>query len=154
MLLVHGDRNLCDRISKAMKSHGSAMLQSASTAVLGASMIIDGGFDIALINAILPDASGIELARLTATPVLMLSESARISRELQRLGLQFLQTPFGVDVLLAESNRVMLERAAQMRQVKLPMATTALNLESLRAETAQAHREFDAIVKHLGYLRP
>ena len=116
-------------------------------------MMLAGGFDIALINATLPDASGIELAKLAATPVLMLSETPRISRKLARLGLQFMEKPFGVDALLAESKRVMLERGADTAPVDPPKATAVPDLEALRAEIAEAHRQFDAIVKHLGYLK-
>lgn len=114
-------------------------------------MIVAGGFDIALIDATLPDASGVALAKMAPMPVLMLSDNPRISQALQRLGLQFLQKPFSGDVLLAEVTRVLLERAAQ-RPIDPPVVPIApADLEALRAEAAQANRQFDAIVRHLGY---
>jgi Tfp pilus assembly protein PilO len=47
----------------------------------------------------------------------------------------------------------MLEHAAHLKQIKPNAAFAAPNLEALRAEVAQAHQRFDAIVKHLGYLK-
>jgi DNA-binding response OmpR family regulator len=139
-----------------MKSHSSAELQSAPTGVLGARMIVGGDFAIALIDATLPDTSGIELAKLAANqniPVLMLSENPPISQELRRLDFQFLEKPFDLNLLLATSRRVMLEHAAHLKQIKPDAAFAAPNLEALRAEVAEAHQQFDAIVKHLGYLK-
>ncbi|WP_428489229.1 hypothetical protein [Rhodopila sp.] len=82
--------------------------------------------------------------------MLTLSGTPRLSRKLARLCWPFLDRPFGVDALLVEARLAMFERGGGMQRPNLATTTTALDLETLRAEVAEAHRRFDAIVRQLG----
>ncbi|WP_428540096.1 hypothetical protein [Rhodopila sp.] len=96
-------------------------------------------------SATLPDASRIELADLGS------SDTPRIGRNLARLGWQFLERL--ADFLLAKANRVMLRRGAMMPPTEKRPAASALDVETVLAEVVEAHRQFDAIVRQLGYLK-
>ena len=85
--------------------------------------------------------------------MLTLSEAPRLGRKLARLGWPFVGRWFGVDAVLVEARLAMFERGAGTQRPKLATTTTALDLETLRAEVVEAHRRFDAIVRQLGYLK-
>jgi DNA-binding response OmpR family regulator len=161
MLLVQDDPLFCKLIAKYLKSSNTDDLKYALTGTLGARMIAGGAFDIALINATLPDISGIELAMLARNEnvaVLMLSQNTRVSEELKQFDYQYLQRPFSFRTLLSESKRVVQEsRASFCRSraiVSMPnIAAAEANLEALRLEMVESNRMFDAIVARLGYWR-
>lgn len=155
ILLVQDDPCFCDVVSDYLKPYGSEKWEYAMNGTSAAQMLAARHFDIALINATLPDASGIELARLACnedTPVLMISENTNISNELKRLDYQFLQKPFSFDVLVAESKRVMLKCADHSDSLR-SVATSQVNLQTLMAEIAESNQRFDSIMKNLGYVK-
>jgi DNA-binding response OmpR family regulator len=156
MLLVQDDPVFCDNMRNYLQSRALVEFEHAPTGKLGAKMITGGRFDIALINATLTDMPGIELAARAANEnvaVLMLSDSWRMSEELTRLGYRFLEIPCRFDTLLAEARRLMREHAENMTLLRSSTAIAEASLQALRAEVAEAHRRFDTIVRHLGYLR-
>jgi DNA-binding response OmpR family regulator len=156
MLLVQDDPVFCDNMRDYLQSPVLVEFEHAPTGKLGARMIASGRFDIALINATLTDMPGIELAARAANEnlaVLMLSDNWRISEELARLGYRFLEVPCLFDTLLAEAKRLMQEHADYMTRLRSSTAVAEASLQALRAEVAEAHRRFDTIVGHLGYLR-
>jgi DNA-binding response OmpR family regulator len=156
MLLVQDDPVFCDNVRDYLQSRALVEFEHAPTGKLGTKMITGGRFDIALINATLADMPGTELAARAANEniaVLMLSDNWRISKQLARLGYRFLEIPCSFDTLLAEARQLMREHAENMTQLGLSAAIAEANLQALRAEVAEAHRRFDTIVGHLGYLR-
>jgi DNA-binding response OmpR family regulator len=156
ILLVQDDPVFCDGMKNYLESRAAMEIEHAPSGMLGAKMMAGGRFDVALINATLPDTPGIELAQVAAnenTAVLMLSDNRRISRKLTRLGYRFLERPFSFDALLGESGRLIREREESISQIRSSTAIAEASLRALRAEVAEAHRLFDAIIGHLGYIR-
>jgi DNA-binding response OmpR family regulator len=155
ILLVQDDPGFRDDISDYLKNRATVELAHAPTGAQGAAMIAGGSFDVAVIDANLPDMSCIELAKLAANeniPVLMLSGNRRVSEELRRLDYRFLETPCSADVLLSESRRLLREREENIGPVRSSTAIAERSLRALRAEVTEAYRLFDAIVLQLGYL--
>ena len=156
ILLVQDDPEFCEAISDYLKSSPSDELQYAFNGHAGAALLSGGRFEIALIDANLPDRSGVELARAADNqnvPVLMLSDSPHASAELECLHYRYLQKPFAVDVLIAETRQVLLDRRANVNRIKESFSKMGASLDALRAEMAESHRLFDAIVARLGYWR-
>ena len=156
MLLVQDDPLFCRKVSEYLKSSTRDEVEYALTGRLGAKLISRGQFDIALISATLPDASGIELAKLASNEnisVLMLSENSGISEELKRLNFRYLESPFSLDALLSETKRVVLECRENTAVARSCMAMVEGNLEALRVEIAESNRLFDAILARLGYCK-
>ena len=155
MLLVEDDPVFCDVVAERLKCCAFGEFKYALTGTLGAKMMIGGRFDIAMINATLPDTSGIELAKLAVNEdisVLMLSENPCISARLKQLDYRYLERPFSFNLLASEVQNVLLEHECLNR-----CRTAASGMEAkflaLQAEVAESHRLFDAIIAHLGYLK-
>lgn len=156
MLLVQDDHLFCEKICDYVRAGLNDEVEYALTGMVGAEMIAHRQFDVALISATLPDAWGIELARLASNEkisVLMLSENSNISKKLKRLQYRYLQKPFSVDVLLSETRHVIRESRQNIAASRSCAATVEANMEALRIEIAEANQLFDAILARLGYCK-
>lgn len=154
MLLVQDDPLVCKPISKCLKSRGADELKWARTGRLAVRMITRAWCDVAIISATMPDMSGIDLAKLAQNEniaVLMLSPNPGLSEELKRLDYRYLQKPFTFHALLSEAKRAARETKASTSSATQSVTIAEANLEVLKAEMAESHRRFDAIVARLGY---
>ena len=156
MLLIHQEPIASQTIAEHLREKAGAEVECTQTATEGAKMIAGGGFDLALIDAILSEIPGSQLTKLAAnqnTPVLLLSESRATSAKLQQLGLPYLEQPFNLEILICESKRLMLETRSIIRTFAASADKMEFNMSILTAEIAEAHRLFDLVMIRLGYKR-
>jgi DNA-binding NtrC family response regulator len=96
-----------------------------------------------LIDGILPGVSGIALAEIAVnenTAVLLICGHPEVSETLRRFGYPYLQKPFSLDQLLAESRLVLSETSDNIRRVKASAAKMQANTEAVMAAVAESRR--------------
>ena len=154
MLLVQHDRRFSEAFLNRVRADSTDEVECALNGEVAAKMIVSGQFEAALISATMPDASGIELAKLAVNenlPVLMLSDNRNVSEELRRLDFRYLEHPFTVEALLWESRQIAFNSKRNVSRAKSSLAKLEANLNLLKAEVAESNRLFDAIIARLGY---
>jgi two-component system response regulator CpxR len=116
LLLVDDDRELCDLMAVFFSRHG-CRLDVAHEGRRGLARALEGGFDLILLDVMMPGLNGFEflrqLRRRSDIPVIMLT--ARTAQEDRIVGLDsgaddYLPKPFGPEELLARI-RAVLRRA-------------------------------------------
>lgn len=121
MLLIEDDVDLCALMTDFFEQHGFR-LESAHDGPTGLARAIEGGFDIILLDVMIPVLDGFEVLRAlrqrSATPVIMLT--ARTQREDRISGLDlgaddYLPKPFEPGELLARI-RAVLRRSGHTEQ--------------------------------------
>src|SRR5271156_4157875 len=83
--VIDNDPSSCQLISDAFRDTGTQIV-CAATGRLGRRLLTSGPFDLALIEIVLPDASGIALAEIAAnrnTPVLFVTGRASAKKRLK-----------------------------------------------------------------------
>jgi two-component system response regulator CpxR len=144
LLLVDDDAELCELMVDFFSQHGFRV-ESAYDGRRGLARALEGGFDLVLLDVMLPGLDGFEvlhqLRRQSSVPVIMLT--ARTEQADRIIGLNagaddYLPKPFGPEELLARI-RAVLRRASQASL----QATKALQAGSLRLDSAtrQAWRD-------------
>jgi DNA-binding response OmpR family regulator len=152
-LLVHHEPDESRVIVENLRHKADAEVASARTVSEGARLIAARHFDLALIDAVLPDMAGMQLASLAANqnmPVLLLSENSSSSAHVRRLGYPYLEKPFDVEVLVAESIAIVRRARLIVRDVAISADRVEATMKALAAEVAEAHRLFDLIISRLG----
>jgi two-component system response regulator CpxR len=118
LLLVDDDVELCELMREFFSRHG-IRLKAAHDGSGGLARALDGGYDLLLLDVMLPGLDGFELLRLvrrqSQVPVIMLT--ARTAQADRVAGLNagaddYLPKPFGPEELLARI-RAVLRRAGQ-----------------------------------------
>ncbi len=151
LLLVHHDPAECRFIASCLRKSAGATVDSTSIMSEGARFISARRFDLALIEAALPDLAGINLASAATfqnTPVLLLSDNSSSTVHARQLGYLCLERPFDVDLIVAESITMM--QKTRMDDVAASADSMDSIVRSLSAEVAEAHRIFDLIMSRLG----
>jgi DNA-binding response OmpR family regulator len=129
-----------------------ALVESTSIMSEGARLIAGKHFDLALIELLLPDMAGIELAALAAnqkTDVLLLSGNSSSTEHARRLGYSCLEQPVEGNLLVAESIAVMQRAHLLVGDLAASVDKMDIVMKSLTAEVAEANRVFDRIVSRL-----
>lgn len=67
ILVVENDPNVRDFLIRILELEFAAVVRSASTGTLGAEAIETGAFDLAIIDALMPEVSGYDLAQRAAS---------------------------------------------------------------------------------------
>jgi two-component system, OmpR family, response regulator CpxR len=139
ILLIDDDRALCTLMTQFFSSH-DFQLSSANDGPTGLGKALEGGYDLIILDWMLPGFDGIEilkhLRRKSSTPVIMLT-----ARRMQRdriTGLDagaddYLPKPFGPQELLARV-RAVLRRAEQRAEQPLATPPRAVEVGDLRLE--------------------
>lgn len=151
-LLVHRDPTECRFIAECLRQKMGAMVESTSFIAEGQQLIAQKHFDLALIEVVLPDVAGIELAALAANqnvPVLLLSENSVSTDHARRLGYPYLEKPFDVDLLVAELVALMQRTRHAVREAAASGHRMVSAMQSLAAEVNEANRRFDLIMSRL-----
>jgi two-component system response regulator CpxR len=140
ILLVDDDAELCALMREYFAQQG-LHLESVHDGPQGLARVLDGGFDLVLLDVMLPVMDGFEILRQirrrSAVPVIMLT--ARTAERDRIAGLDqgaddYLPKPFGPDELLARI-RAVLRRAGQ------PMAARPEVIESGEIKVNSQTRE-------------
>jgi DNA-binding response OmpR family regulator len=126
-IVVIDDPSTCDFITNSPNVFG-ATVHCVNTGRSGRRLLTSKRYDLAIIEVVLPDASGIALATVAAnenTPVLLISGSARATARLKQYDLTdfpCLRKPFDLVQVRTEADRVMAERRKNLQQIKDGMA--------------------------------
>jgi DNA-binding NtrC family response regulator len=148
VLLVQYDNLLNYLIPEGLRHGLDADVAVVETGLKALDMIEREHFDIALINATLPDIPGLRVAQVAANqdiPSLLLSGHPEISAELLRHGFPFLQKPFSLDVLVQETKNVIQETRNNIRRVTESAMKLQQNLAALTAEIAKTRQSMDKL---------
>jgi DNA-binding response OmpR family regulator len=148
IVVIDNDPLICEFIVEALGSPGAAV-QCATRGRSGRKLLLGKRFDLAIIEVVLPDASGIALAAIAAnenTPVLLITGRPNVTARLKPydlLDFPCLQKPFDLVRLCAESERVMAESRQNVQRIKDGMARWYANIAGLEDVMADSRRLID-----------
>lgn len=148
ILVVDDDALVCDVLTGCLREDLGAEVKCALTGEHGALMITGMRFDLTLIDALLPDVSGIALAEFAAdedTAALMMSGHPKINETLDRFDFPHLEKPFELASLVAEATNIMRDTRKNIRRVKASAVQMRASSEALNAAMEKAWRLLDAI---------
>jgi DNA-binding NtrC family response regulator len=134
--VVDDDLLICNMIVDALGNPGAAV-QCATTGRSGRRLLTGKRFDLAIIDVVLPGASGIALAAIAAnenTPVLLITGHPNVATRLDQYELAdfpCLQKPFDLVRLRTETERVVAETHQNVHRIKDSMARWRANLIAL-----------------------
>jgi DNA-binding response OmpR family regulator len=124
--VIDDDLLICSFIADALGD--TAVVQCATTGRSGRRLLTGKRFDLAIIDLVLPDASGIALAEIAAnenTPVLLITGRPNITARLKQYDfsdLPCLLKPFDLVRLRTETERVVAENRQNVQRIKENMA--------------------------------
>jgi DNA-binding NtrC family response regulator len=148
IVVVDRDRSTCKLIVDALGDSGVAV-QCAMTGRSGRRLLTGKHFDLAIIDIILPDASGLALAAIAAnenTPVLLIiGHSNAIARLKQYDLLDFpcLLKPLDPVRICSEAERVVAETRRNIQRIRDSMARWQANFAGLEDVMADSKRLID-----------
>jgi DNA-binding response OmpR family regulator len=147
VLVVNDEPLICNLIAEYFQDDLGLVVECAHSGSAGALKLQYGCYDFALIDVLLQEVSGLDLAALAAngnTPVLLISGHAEFNLKLRQFGYPYLTKPFTLDSLRIEAARVMSEHAANIARVKASAARMEASRLSLQAAMAASDRLLDA----------
>jgi DNA-binding NtrC family response regulator len=109
----------------------------------GKKLLETRSFDLALIDAHMPGIPGLELAAVAANeniPALIMSGHPDAAEKCDRFGFPYLSKPFGLEALARETERVMADKAAIIRQVKEATGRMRAEMQKLKSAMAESAR--------------
>ena len=143
--VIDDDPLIRDLITEAFDD-GRAAVQCMPTGRAGRRLLTGKHFDLAIIDLVLPDASGIALAAIAAnenTPVLLITSRPDVVARLEPydlLDFPCLLKPFDLVRLRMTVERVMAESHRNVRRITQGMARRRANLIALEDVMADAGR--------------
>jgi len=121
ILVVDDEPLICEIISDLFEDAGIEV-ECAISAPSASTLLLIDRFDLAIIDATLPRASGFFLAALAAdenVPVLLMSGHPDAQFELQQFGYPFIEKPFPLLILQQKAARTILEGQENICRVKI-----------------------------------
>lgn len=109
----------------------------------GAEKIRKGPYDLALIDGLLPEISGLQLAEMAVNsnvPVLLVCGHPELIVKLEAADFPHLAKPFTLDDLLLYSKRAVAESMENIRRVRTSLETIKLREEVVKATLQEARR--------------
>lgn len=143
--VIDDDPLICDLLADALGDFG-ADVHCVTTGRSGRKLLTGKRFNLAIIDVVLPDASGLALAAIAAnenTPVLLLTGHPRAMVRLKQyeiLNIPCLLKPFGLVQLRTETERVMAESHQNVERIKGGMARLRANLAGSEEAIANSER--------------
>lgn len=153
VLLVDDEACLCGVLAEALQEHMGAEVVCALTAGLGARLLGENHVNLAVIDALLPDARGVDLARIVAEediPVLLTTGHPEIISRLEQYEFPYLAKPFRLNELRAMADAIMKDTADNIRRVKQAAARMQSSERSLSAALEQTRRSLEASAATVG----
>ena len=139
-LLVEDDSTIADFVARGLKEAGFTV-DHAADGQTGLEMAASGGYDVAIVDVMLPRRDGLSLikdlrARGVATPVLILSARQTVDDRVSGLdagGDDYLIKPFAFTELLARVQALIRRATAAPASTHLTAGDLTLDLRSRRA---------------------
>jgi DNA-binding response OmpR family regulator len=150
VLVVDNEPAICELVQLALEADGSCRVSSASSVDDAIALLRRDPPDAAIIDAILPHSSGLQLAALAldrGVPVLIVTGEPSTRERLESVGCPYLAKPFPINVLIAETNALLdeaLQRRAQLALLLPRLVTKAAPLRIAIARLRERARR-----KHL-----
>src|SRR5690348_8300211 len=144
VLVVDNEPAICELVQLALEADGSCRVSTAFT--------FDGAFallrrdppDAAIIDAILPQSSGLQLAGQIVehgVPVLIVTGEPATRARLESVGCPYLAKPFPIHVLVAETNALLDEALQRRAQLALLLPRLVAKAAPLRIAIARLREQ-------------
>jgi DNA-binding response OmpR family regulator len=152
ILVVERDPAVAFTFADAFANHLAAQVRCAGTGSLAVELIETGTYDLAIVDANMPDISGFELARRAANrnvPALLCSGNPDTLQKLADFEVPHLAKPFAPDLLISEAARVIAQAQTNIRKVRETCTKLLAASGRLEAEMARSRalvRESKAIL--------
>lgn len=147
ILVIDDDQHICKVIEDYLQSCDMTV-HCAQTGEGAAQMLADNHYDLAIIDAILPGMSGLDLATIAAngdTSVLLMSGYPDLNFKLHQFDFPYLAKPFTLDALRIAAVEVIREHSENRARVKTSAARMQANTKALTAAMADSDRLLDAV---------
>jgi len=136
VLVVDDDPLVCDALSDCFREELRARVDCAQSGLDGAKLLKCCQYDLALIEAVLPDVDGLRLAELAANEnigILLISGHPDACNQLAKFKFPHLKKPFGFGIMIEEAATIIQETWDNIRRVreaaaKMRAQTKALTL--------------------------
>jgi len=149
VLVVDDEPAICELMQLALEADGSCRVTRASSADEAVVTLQRDRPDAAIIDAVLPQVSGLQLASQVldlGVPVLIVTGEPATRAKLEAIGCPYLSKPFPINVLVAETTTLLgdaVERRAELALLlpRLVAKTAPLRIAGERVrETARRKR--------------
>ena len=138
--VIDDEPSVCEMVDSVLHDAGSDVY-IATTAAAGAAMLTSRYFDLALIDVLLHDRSGILLAEIAAnqnTPVLLMTDRADTGLRLRQFDFPHLMKPFDGRLLSKAAAEAMADRHWNIQRLTDSLARLRANLAGLDLEIANS----------------
>jgi DNA-binding NtrC family response regulator len=136
--VIDDEPMICDLVEDCLRHTGSEVY-SAPSAQAGVTLLASRYFDLALIDVLLQDTSGILLAEIAAnqnTPVVLITGHADTALRLKQFDFPHILKPFNVAQLNEAVAQVIADRHGNIQRLTDGLARMHANLAGLDMETA------------------
>jgi two-component system OmpR family response regulator len=143
ILVVDDDPLVCEIVADCLRQDMSAYVNAAQNGRDGALLIKGYQFDLAVIDAVLPDMDGLALAELAAnqhTGVLLTSGDPEACETFDRFNLPHLRKPFDLDALVGAASVIIRDTGENIRRVRTAAAQLGVHMEVLAAKQETSRR--------------
>ncbi len=143
--IIDDEATFCEVVIEALEN-AKVTVRSATTGALGAEMLRQHRFNLALIDVDLPDMSGIALAEIAANeniPVVFMSGNLNVIDGLGDWGMPCLEKPFRLAALFAEAARVMDDNKNQLQHVRETLSRIRATIGGLEDAWDNSRRLID-----------
>ena len=150
VLVVDNEPAICELVQLALEADGSCRVSSASNVDDALALLQRDPPDAAIIDAILPQSSGLQLAGQVldrGLPVLIVTGEPATRERLESIGCPYLAKPFPINVLVAETKALLDDAHERRAQLALLLPRVVGKTTPLRI--AMARLREGARRKHL-----
>lgn len=140
VLVVDNEPAICELVQLALEADGSCRVSSASNVDDAIALLRRDPPDAAIIDAILPQSSGLQLAGEVldrGVPVLIVTGEPATRERLESIGCPYLAKPFPINVLVAETNALLQEAPERRAELALLLPRLANRAAPLRIAMAR-----------------
>ena len=142
-LLVEDDASVAETLKNSIEHVCEARVTSADNGASATHALDTLRFDLAVIDIILPDISGFELAARTAesnTPVLLISGHPEEQELCRLVGYPHLKKPFTLAALAKSTRSILRDARANIARVQRSYAKLTMTYEAARLLAEESHR--------------
>jgi DNA-binding response OmpR family regulator len=152
ILVVDDDPLICEIVTDCLRQDLSAYVDAAQNGRDAALLIKGYQFDLAVIDAVLPDIDGLDLAELAAnenTGVLFTSGHPESCDKLNRFNFPHLRKPFDLDALVGEAASIVRDTRENIQRVRVATAQMRERGEELAATLEASRRLMEKLTARM-----